>query len=57
MLDYSGFYPFNTEDYPAKLDYMNAAYFTIVSFSTIGYGDIFPIRTVLFILINYSFLS
>lgn len=31
------------------LDYMNAAYFTIVSFSTIGYGDIFPIMPVIYI--------
>jgi hypothetical protein len=31
---------------PDKMDYMNAAYFTIVSFSTIGYGDVFPQRTV-----------
>jgi hypothetical protein len=48
MLGYEGFYPFNNPpEYPDKMDYLNSAYFVIVSFSTIGYGDIFPIKTVI----------
>jgi len=51
MLGYNGFFPFNNPpDYPNKMDYVNSAYFVIVSFSTIGYGDIFPIQSV-----RYSF--
>jgi len=32
---------------------MNAAYYTIVSFSTIGYGDIYPKQTVF----TYNYVS
>lgn len=38
-LDFNGFYPYNKD---VKFDYLASAYFVIVSFSTIGYGDIFP---------------
>jgi len=31
---------------PDKFDYLNAAYATIVTFGTIGYGDIYPIKFV-----------
>jgi len=31
---------------PDKFDYLNAAYLTIVTFGTIGYGDIYPIKFV-----------
>jgi hypothetical protein len=27
-----------------KLDYIDISYFVVVSFSTIGYGDIYPIK-------------
>lgn len=37
LCDFEGFTPYSSEK---KLDYVKAAYFTIVSFSTIGYGDI-----------------
>ncbi len=30
----------------SRLNYLEAAYFTIVSFSTIGYGDIYPLLPV-----------
>ena len=47
MLDYNGFSPFNSPpDNPKKLDYLAAGYFVVVSFSTIGYGDIYPITAV-----------
>jgi hypothetical protein len=39
LCDFSGFSPYSREN---RLDYVKAAYFTIVSFSTIGYGDILP---------------
>jgi hypothetical protein len=39
-LDYQGFAPFQGSE---KFDYVNAAYFVIISFSTIGSGDIVPI--------------
>jgi hypothetical protein len=42
LCDFEGFSTFSPEK---KLDYLKASYYTIVSFSTIGYGDIFPLKT------------
>ena len=36
---YDGYYPFDSR---GDLEYITASYFIIVSFSTIGYGDIYP---------------
>jgi len=35
------------------MDYLDSAYFTIVSFSTIGYGDIYPIKPVILFIFIY----
>lgn len=43
LCDFEGFYSFTPEK---KLDYLKASYYTIVSFSTIGYGDVYPLKTV-----------
>lgn len=41
-LGYTAIYPYHIEG-GEKMDYIRAAYFVIISFSTIGYGDIFPV--------------
>jgi hypothetical protein len=45
--DHAGFNPYfsDPENY-GKMTYLRAIYYTIVSFSTIGYGDIYPIEKV-----------
>ena len=43
LCDFQGFSFFTPQK---KMDYLKASYYTIVSFSTIGYGDIFPIQHV-----------
>lgn len=50
-LDYQGFYPY-VGDSEQKFDYLASAYFVIVSFSTIGYGDIHPdVRLIRFVMV------
>ncbi len=43
LCDFEGFTPYNKEK---RFDYVKASYFTIVSFSTIGYGDILANQTI-----------
>lgn len=46
-----GYSPYNTDQ--SSMSYAEAAFFIIESFSTVGYGDIFP---VFWVKINYSYL-
>lgn len=41
-VDYQGYHPFQSTS--QKMNYLTAIYFAIVSFSTLGYGDMYPIH-------------
>lgn len=46
--DHVGYNPyFSDPETYGKMNYLRAIYYTIVSFSTIGYGDIYPIDPVI----------
>ena len=44
-LDYKAFHPHSLAGQP-RFDYLKAAYFVVSTFSTVGYGDIYPIKRV-----------
>ena len=60
LTDFEGYYPHTAED---RLDYLKASYFVIVSFSTIGYGDIYPLKSwtrlacILALVVNITVMS
>lgn len=44
LADFRGF---TNNEVTISMSYIDASYFTVVTFTTIGYGDIYPIKTVL----------
>lgn len=42
-MNFTGFNPYNSDPEKPKMNFIEAVYYTIVSFSTIGYGDIYPV--------------
>lgn len=47
------FQGFVVNDEIQQMDYVRASYFVVISFSTIGYGDVYPIHRVSKAFANY----